>query len=198
MLSAERNKITFDGWILEPFCVDALAFDFNCDDGDLNDFFRNNLLDHENQFLTRSYLFSPEEATIKDGVPPIAVISFCNDALLKHSFKRSEWEKIVKDVPFPKRYRSIPAVKIARLGVHQEYQRKGVGTALLNLTKILFVTNNRTGCRFLTVDAYINERALGLYKKNHFDFITKEDANNQTRTLYFDLKRFDIDSGVIF
>ena len=37
------------------------------------------------------------------------------------------------------------------------------------LTKIVF--SNKTGCRYLIVDAYNSEIPLAFYKKNGFDFI---------------------------
>jgi hypothetical protein len=75
------------------------------------------------------------------------------------------------------------------LGVQERYKRKGVGSALLNITKLLFLTNNRTGCRFITVDAYNTEEALGMYMKNYFAFMTDEDKDNETRIMYYDLAR---------
>ena len=59
----------------------------------------------------------------------------------------------------------------------------------MNITKLLFLTNNRTGCRFITVDAYNTEEAIGMYQKNHFAFITGADKDNETRIMYYDLAR---------
>ncbi len=48
--------------------------------------------------------------------------------------------------------------------------------------------NNRTGCRFLTVDAHRD--AIGLYEKCGFSFFTESDRDEETRLMYFDLKLF--------
>jgi hypothetical protein len=53
--------------------------------------------------------------------------------------------------------------------------------------KDLFVTNNRTGCRFITVDAY--KDSLKFYEKNGFKYLTTTDINADTRLMFFDLKQ---------
>lgn len=189
MLSAERNRILYRGWVLEPITREALLFDFDCGNEDLNSFFKDDFWQHEEELITKSYVFSPEGATVKEAVPPAAFISFCNDAILKARFTRGEWKKIVKEVPFRKRYSSLPAVKIARLGVLARYKRRGVGSALFNMTKLLFLTNNRTGCRFIAVDAYNTEEAVGMYRKNYFAFMADADKDHDTRIMYYDLAR---------
>ncbi|MGL5561686.1 MAG: hypothetical protein ACRDCN_03560, partial [Tannerellaceae bacterium] len=51
---------------------------------------------------------------------------------------------------------------------HQSNQH---GKELLNYIKQLFITQNRTGCRFLTVDAYNNPRTLAFYKREDFEIL---------------------------
>ncbi len=189
MLSADRNRILYQDWVLEPITPEAFLLDFDCGNDDLNSFYKDDLWQHEEELITKSYVFSPQGATIQENEPPAAFISYCNDAVLKARFTRGEWKKIVKEVPFRKRYSSLPCVKIARLGVQTRYKRRGVGSALLNLTKVFFLTNNRTGCRFISVDAYNTEEALGMYAKNYFAFMTDDDKDNETRIMYYDLTR---------
>ena len=52
----------------------------------------------------------------------------------------------------------------------------------------MFTHGNRTGCRFITVDAYHD--AVGFYLKCGFDFISEKDQNEMTRSMYYDLKAF--------
>ncbi len=189
MLSADGNRILYQNWLLEPITPEALLFEFDCDNDDLNSFYKDDLLQHEQELVTKSYVFSPKDATVRDGEPPAAFISYCNDAVLKAQFTKGEWKRIDKEVPFRKRYRSLPAVKIARLGVRTRYKIRGVGSALLHITKLLFLTNNRTGCRFIAVDAYNTEEAVGMYTKNYFAFMTDEDKEKETRIMYYDLAR---------
>jgi len=58
--------------------------------------------------------------------------------------------------------------------------------------KALFTTDNRTGCRFLTIDAYNRKEVLRFYKKNEFDFLHDEDKEEPTRIMFYDLKRFSL------
>jgi ribosomal protein S18 acetylase RimI-like enzyme len=84
---------------------------------------------------------------------------------------------------------AFPAVKIGRLGVSFQYQRQGIGTHLLNLTCKMFLKDNRTGCRFVTVDAYNSESVLDFYKRYGFDFLTQQDEERKTRAMFIDLAR---------
>lgn len=119
--------------------------------------------------------------------PPIAFVSLMNDALpVEARFK--------KKMPNRCRYDTYPAVKIGRLGVRCEIQRSGVGRSLLNLLKVFFLTDNRTGCRFVTVDAYNDTPTTSFYQSNGFDFLVEDDSDSDTRAMYFDLRRFKVGS----
>jgi len=116
---------------------------------------------------------------------PLSFISLLNDSiqLTKNSQKR----------PLPnnlRKYPQFPAVKIGRLGVQKVLQGHSLGTFLINLVKQIFTTNNRTGCRFITVDVYNNPLTIKFYKKNDFDFLHELDEKDKTRIMYYDLKRF--------
>ena len=66
---------------------------------------------------------------------------------------------------------SYPAVLIGRLGVNREYQGtpSHVGQQLMTFIKDWFRhEDNKTGCRFIVVDAYNEERVLKYYDKNGF------------------------------
>jgi GNAT superfamily N-acetyltransferase len=183
MRNGGRNSFQEEGWILEPFLDTSLADAFDCGDADLNDFFRTDLIHHENQLLTKTYSFTPVEARVTAGFAPVALVSFCNDAIRLKNIE----DKI--ELPERKRYPSLPAVKIARLGVDKAYQCQDIGTALINIVKRLFLSENRTGCRILTVDAYNDGRVTRFYEKSYFSFVTVKDAQKQTRAMFYDLKR---------
>ena len=68
-------------------------------------------------------------------------------------------------------------------------QGKQIGTFLIDFVGTLFVTDNKSGCRFLTVDAY--SQAIPFYLKNDFVFLSSEDENQRTRLMYFDLSDID-------
>ena len=88
-------------------------------------------------------------------------------------------------MPLGKRYKSYPAVKIGRFAVHQKYQKCGFGCQLIDYIKGMFITNNRTGCQYITVDAY--KQSLKFYEKNGFKYFTEKDKDDDTRQMYFSL-----------
>ena len=81
--------------------------------------------------------------------------------------------------------KSYPAVKLCRLGVSISAKGMHLGTYLIDFIKSYFVADNKTGCRFLTVDAYAD--AVPFYLKNGFMPLNDDDLYDATRLLFFDL-----------
>lgn len=157
--------------------------EFDCGNDDLNDFFRNDWKDGCNQLISVTYSAS------KDG--QIAGY-FCvsNDSIRKRDIQDKKYKKnFLSNVPWRKQYNSLPAVKIGRFATTKDIQGNGTGTAILDIIKFLFITNNRTGCRFLVVDALNDDRVLKFYLKNGFDYLI-HDENESTRLMFFDLLTF--------
>jgi hypothetical protein len=167
--------------------------DFDCGKKDLTDFFRNDALDHHKALLSTTFYFQPKRATEENIFLQLALISFLNDSINinkeeKKDNKKGFFRFLKNNVPHPKRhYQSFPAVKIGRLGVDKTHHRNHFGSIVLNLTKELFVTKNKTGCRFITVDAYNDPGTLKFYENNGFDFLVDSDKENETRIMYYDL-----------
>jgi hypothetical protein len=184
MLSDQRNLFQYDGWILSKVIDFDKLTSFDCGRGDLNEFFRKDVFIQKLELLNETYeLF---EATAGHEYP-VALISLCNDAIRK--------EKVIKWLNFggtKKEYPDYPAVKIARFGVKREFSRQNIGTNTMNMIKTMFRTNNRTGCRFVTVDAYNEPEVLSFYQKNDFQFFSDKDARKQQRAMFYDLKRFTL------
>lgn len=62
--------------------------------------------------------------------------------------------------------RRYPGVLIGRLGINTEFAHRGIGSELMEFIKSWFIdAGNKTGCRFLIVDAYNEEIPLGYYQK---------------------------------
>ena len=76
-------------------------------------------------------------------------------------------------------------MKICRLGIDNSLRGKGIGSMLLDFIKYFFIENNKTGCRFLTVDAYNN--AIRFYRNNNFKHLKEQEEDKITSSLYFDL-----------
>ena len=156
---------------------------FNCGATDLNDFILNESVYYRNALLAVSYTVEKRD----DPNNVIAYFSLANDRISlgdfenKTEFNRFRKHRFVNE----KRLKSYPAVKICRLGVDLSMKGLFVGTFLLNFIKSYFIIDNKTGCRFLTVDAYAN--AVPFYFKNGFIPLNEDDADSDTRLLFFDL-----------
>ena len=111
-----------------------------------------------------------------------------DEVSIENMDSNAQWYKrFHKTMPEGKKFRSYPAVKIGRFGVNSSYQNQGLGTIVLDYIKALFITNNRTGCMFITVDAYT--QSLRFYEKNDFPFLCKKDLESNTRLMYYDLRQ---------
>ena len=117
-----------------------------------------------------------------------AFFSLANDKVSLSDFENKTEFNRFRKIYFAnkKRLRSYPAVKLCRLGVDETMKGKFIGSLLLDFIKSYFAIDIKTGCRFLTVDAYNN--ATPFYLKNGFIPLNSEDKNDDTRLLYFDLK----------
>jgi predicted GNAT family N-acyltransferase len=154
---------------------------FDCGDQDLNDFLHNDSINHMKDLLSVSYLLESPNNTI-------AFFSLLNDKIRQEDVEdKTKWNRFRKQLfPNSKRFISYPAMKIGRLAVCTDFQKGGIGKIILDYLKLLFISNNRTGCRFITVDAYA--KSIGFYQKNGFIFLTEKDEGQDTRLMYFDLK----------
>lgn len=155
---------------------------FDCGDEDLNDFIINDAPLYRKTLLAMTYVLVQKET---DRI--VAYFSVANDRIsikdfpTNTDFNRFRKHRFVNE----KRLKSYPAIKLCRLGIDKSIQGQQVGTFILDFVSTLFITDNKSGCRFLTVDAYIN--ALPFYLKNDFAFLSSEDENQHTRLMYFDL-----------
>ena len=68
---------------------------------------------------------------------------------------------------------------------------QAIGTFLLDFIKSYFLDENKTGCRFVTVDAYPD--AVPFYERNDFLPLRNDDEPKDmpTQLLFFDLSDID-------
>lgn len=155
---------------------------FDCNDEDLNDFLLNEASLYRNALLSVTYVV--EDKQTKEV---LAYFSLSNDKVSisdfenKTKFNRFRKHKFVNE----KRLRSYPAIKIGRLAIAESDQHQSIGTYLLEFIEDYFVIDNKSGCRFVTVDAYVD--AIPFYIKNNYQFLNNDDEDKRTRVMYFDL-----------
>lgn len=174
------------------------AKDFSCGHPDLDDFFQNDCIAYSKSLFGKTYCFH----TIGHRDDVICAFTVSNASIFTNRLPTSRKKKIGKVVPFEKRDLIYPAVLIGRLGTNSKYQHNNVGTELMDFIKAWFTEpRNKTGCRYLVVDAYNTEIPISYYRKNGFDFMfsseeqEKEyrnlstDEDLKTRLMFFDLIR---------
>ena len=156
-----RNNFSNDKYTIHPVTDFTIFAGFSCcspgdEDKDLDDFIQNDAEQHQKDLMAVTYgVFFPDEA-LHDK--PLAFFTLQNDALK------------IKSGQYP--YRHSPAVKIGRFGVKLEYQGAGIGTDVLTVIKGFMLSENRTGCRHITLDAYNKPRVIRFYtQKNGFEFL---------------------------
>lgn len=176
--------------------IAVICDNFDCEHSDLNDFFHNHCVSYYNELLGKTYVFTLNEnpSTI------VCAFTISNDSIKTINLPKSGKRRINKNIPHVKQMRSYPAVLIGRLGVNKVFKHNNIGTELMNFIKAWFVDrNNKTGCRYILVDAYNEEAPLRYYRKNQFTelFATEDEEREflkikgndklRTRLLCFDL-----------
>lgn len=169
---------------------------FTCGDCDLDDFFSNDCFGYAKQLLGKSYCYK------LDANPRKVVCAFtlANAGIRVDDLPNARKKKIETDIPHVKALKDYPAVLIGRLAVSREFRSKHIGSDVLEYIKYWFVDpNNKTGCRFVIVDAYNNVDTISFYERNGFKPVFSTDEQEKqyrhiksevalsTRLMYFDL-----------
>lgn len=173
---------------------------FSCGVNDLDDFFFNDADLYADELLGKTYCW----ITTDSPHQIVALFTLANDSIKTKLIPSNDKNRLQRNIVNPKRGRSYPAVLIGRLGVNQEYQNSPshIGQQLMTFIKDWFRhEDNKTGCRFIVVDAYNEEKVLRYYSQNGFLPLYKteemekryydipQNESLKTRLLYFDLKK---------
>jgi GNAT superfamily N-acetyltransferase len=153
---------------------------FRCYEKELEDFLAEDALNNQNAKISVTYLIFQKAGKNLVGYMTVLNDSINLNADLKEFFKG-------KDIM----YKSLPAMKIGRMAVHDDYQDKGVGSFM-----ILFAINlasrigESSGCRFIIVDSKRNHSdpakdPIHFYKKKGFKVLREREKG--TTAMYLDL-----------
>ena len=171
-----------------PLGEDTEILPFDCNDADLNNFLFDDAKNYLSDLMAVTYLFVDRQAN-----KTVAYFSLLNDKVSYDPEERSLWNRINRRISNNKRRKTYPSVKIGRLAVSKDYDNKGIGRAILDFIKHAFTNGNRTGCRFITVDAYATSsrsRMLRLGRKR------ANVSPNNRRSLFSSLFFFTIKSPI--
>jgi GNAT superfamily N-acetyltransferase len=108
----------------------------------------------------------------------VGFITLLADSITLEEAER-KWFHVHKNVSV----RQVPALKVGRLGVHRNYQKQGIGKALMKYAiGVSFRMNSMgVGCRFVTLDAYpasVNfYTRIGFTRSLHRTYLKKDNPN---------------------
>lgn len=195
-----QNFSLFEQCVMLPYSrsVREHCISFSCGDVDLDDFFHNDADRYAEELMGKTYCWITEEVPHRI----VALFTLANDSIKTLHLEKTTRNRLNRPIDNPKRGRSYPATLIGRIGVNQDFQGMNVGSQLMEFIKDWFRhEDNKTGCRFLVVDAYNNPRTLRFYERNGFRFLHGNEAEEcayysiptdqmiATRLMYYDLKK---------
>ncbi len=171
---------------------------FNCGVDDLNDFFANDAIAYEKDLMGKTYCWLDNT----DDTKIVAMITLANAGIQTTHLKNNPKRRLNKGIAYNKQGRTYPAVLIGRLGVSLDFQsfEYRIGAQIMDFIKEWFTTqDNKTGCRFLLVDAVNSPHTIRYYERNGFlplfprvndekeYYSINFDDELRTRMFYFDL-----------
>ena len=171
---------------------------FSCKhDKDIEQFFKRDFEYYEKQLLGKSYGF----VKTKPSFELVAAFTVSNSMLPVVNFPKSIKNRINRQIPNSTRNSQYPAVLVGQLAVFDSFAGKHIGDEVLSFIKSWFIDPlNKTGCRYIIVDAVNNDKVIKFYKRNGFKFIFDniedeieymkldlEPEYKHTRLMYFDL-----------
>jgi GNAT superfamily N-acetyltransferase len=161
---------------------------FDCGDFDLNGFLLDDAFRYYNDMLAVTYVVQYNKKQLA-AYYCLFMDKIVFDFSDKDDPTRKWWKMFNKrnKIHFNKQRKTYPALKIGRLAVDSRFKSCGLGSHILNTVRTMVQGTRDYGCRFITVDAYSD--AFGFYQKNGFEFLSSEDETDNTRLMYYDLKR---------
>lgn len=180
------------------------SFYFSCGDDDLDDFFNNEAVLYREKLMGKTYCLIEmltQEDVKQSGKEYriIAAFTVANDSLRIYDLPNNRRKKLIESTH--KHLKRYPGVLIGRLGVNKDYCGKGYGSEILDYVKNWFSEpENKTGYRFVIVDAINSDRVLKFYSDNQFKCLFSSDEQElayekvnakqekpNTRLMYYDL-----------
>lgn len=164
--------------------ADLASLPFYCGDSemaqDLEDFFHNHALLYAQERMGKTYCIVSNENEFTEIV---AFFTVANDSVKTAFIPKPSKNKVQRSIPGQKHLRTYPAVLLGRLGVNKKCQGTEyfVGQQVINYVKSWFIEeDNKTGCRFLVVDAYNDPKVLNFYIRNGFKYLYADEKEKRT------------------
>lgn len=183
---------------------------YTCGKADMDEFFCKDYNDYAFYMMGKSYCFRLDN----DMSQIVCAFTLSNDSIRINDLPRSRKDFMKSITHHEKALRRYPGLLLGRLAVAKEFAGQGIGSEVLTFIKYMFIDpDNKTGCRFLIVDAVNSPEVLSFYEKNGFHYLfttekqeelytfpPKNDEDKRkrqsnpveldTRLMYFDLLEF--------
>ena len=174
----ETPKIEAHKIVIEKLDTKHDLGNFKSYEKELVNFLTEDALTNQKQKLSVTFLWFYENNLV-------GYITLLNDKInLEGNLKEFFREKDIH-------YKSLPALKVGRLCVHDDFLRRGLGKLMLKFAtqQANEISENKSGCRFITLDAKRNEKrdrdSIHFYKKLGFEML--KERNKGTMPMYLDL-----------
>lgn len=153
---------------------------FTCGkDDDMDDFFRKDVFDYNEFLMSKAYCFRLRE----DLSQIVCVFTLSNDSIRIYDLPSSPRNKMWSITHHKKMLKRYPGVLIGRLAVSKQFAGKGIGSELLDIVRNMFLDpENKTGCRFIIVDAKNTPEVKRFYEKNGFTMLFKKEMQEDLYT----------------
>lgn len=171
---------------------------FDCGREDINDFFRHDARDYQNELFGKTYFFCLPDNPRR----VVAAFTVANASIFTKHLPNSRRRRIGYEVHHKKGLINYPAVLLGRLGVDKSFKGNHFGAQIIEFVAGWFSSDeNFSGCRHLIVDAYNEPELIDFYHKNGMELFfssleqelsyrnwdTVKDGPLQTRLMFRDL-----------
>lgn len=160
--------------------VDAYG-GFSCADEDISEFFNVEFADYTEQLLGKSYCF----VTQRGERAIVCAFTVANSCIKVDNLPNKKRNKINRKIPNAKRRSQYPAVLVGQLAVNSKFRGLHIGGEVMDFIKSWFIDPlNKTGCRYIIVDAINTPKVLQYYTDNGFSFIFSSDEEESKYMLH--------------
>ena len=145
----------------------------------MDEFFRRDVFEYNQFLMSKAYCFRLKE----DLKQIVCVLTLSNDSIRIYDLPSSPRNKMWGITHHKKMLKRYPGVLIGRLAVGDKFAAKGIGSELLEIVRGMFLDpNNKTGCRFIIVDAKNTPEVMHFYEKNGFSLLFRREIQEDLYT----------------
>ena len=177
--------MTLDELVFLPLGTPGIDIkDFDCGRSDINEFFHHDAFAYQAELFGKTYCF----CTLTAPHQVVAAFTVANASIFTRHLPNARRRKVGYEVHGSKGLVNYPAVLLGRLGVDCHFQHLHLGPQIIDFVARWFSSDdNKSGCRFLIVDAYNEPGLIQFYERNNLIlFFSTEEQEREYRSLPLD------------